>query len=438
MLDTAFEIAKQIDSELKWKQVGDFALSEWQFALAEQCLLRAKDYPGLFLIHQTTGNFNGMISLAEVAQEEGLGNLTFLCYLETRQLEKCLELLLSSHRYAEAAMFAKTYCPTHVARIVHLWREKVAKAGWKKVADAIGNPSENENLFPGLGAGVLMERKMVGLYQVFAASQGSVAEKYEMWKEMAAKDLIDELKKMGTDLPSYSKIIDELESQRRTGTSQPKQPVDPVRSVTPIDAVSSSTTPVQQSPTSRLESPVRTEPAMKSSSPSSASPPKQQSLPQNQPIKAGAMKPASHISPALATASQPRPPFVNAARGPSLGDGDDVESISDNMSHLSMEVNTTGTGSMRGDLAELDSVSEFSFTSASENAVRSSGMGIPTRSASPQRPPVPSQPISRPVSSNVPLDLDDLDAVLASNEPTVTLTASSKTGDAELDELLDL
>lgn len=50
-LDVARTIATELDSELKWKQLGDKALSALSFALAEDCYEHANDFQSLLLIY---------------------------------------------------------------------------------------------------------------------------------------------------------------------------------------------------------------------------------------------------------------------------------------------------------------------------------------------------------------------------------------------------
>ena len=52
-------------------------------------------------------------------------------------------------RLPEAAFFARTYLPSEISRVVALWRESLAKTN-KKASEALADPTEYENLFPGL------------------------------------------------------------------------------------------------------------------------------------------------------------------------------------------------------------------------------------------------------------------------------------------------
>lgn len=106
--------------------------------------------------------------------------VTALCFVN--RLDQCLELLIRTNRLPEAAFLARTYLPSQVSRVVKLWRENLAKVNQKvssftktkaertksvafdfkffytmtffpnssQAAESLADPTEYENLFPGL------------------------------------------------------------------------------------------------------------------------------------------------------------------------------------------------------------------------------------------------------------------------------------------------
>jgi hypothetical protein len=58
-----------VDSDIKWKTVGDVAMAAWKLGLAEECLERANDLSGLLLLHTSSGNAKGMRNVADLARE---------------------------------------------------------------------------------------------------------------------------------------------------------------------------------------------------------------------------------------------------------------------------------------------------------------------------------------------------------------------------------
>lgn len=126
-LDTAKELAQQSDSEEKWRQLAQVATLKSDLVLAGECLRRAKDYGGLLLLASCAGSPQLMGLLANDSHTAGQHNVAFLSTLMLGDVEKCLNILIETDRLPEAAFFARTYCPSHVPRIVSLWREKAAK-----------------------------------------------------------------------------------------------------------------------------------------------------------------------------------------------------------------------------------------------------------------------------------------------------------------------
>ena len=57
-------------------------------------------------------------------------------------------MLIDTNRLPEAAFFARTYLPSQISRVVGLWREELKKTN-EKAAQALADPTEYENLFPG-------------------------------------------------------------------------------------------------------------------------------------------------------------------------------------------------------------------------------------------------------------------------------------------------
>ena len=57
--------------------------------------------------------FKKIIELGLAAKEEGRFNVAFMCSFLTHRVEHCLQLLVSTQRFAEAAIFARTYLPRY-------------------------------------------------------------------------------------------------------------------------------------------------------------------------------------------------------------------------------------------------------------------------------------------------------------------------------------
>lgn len=162
-LDVAYELAESIfplllnslshtiesNIESKWKQVGDAALSAWNLPLAEQAFKHAKDLGSLLLLYTSTGSRDGLHTLATLATEANQNNIAFTAYLSLGELERCIDILLATNRFAEAVLFSRTYKPSLTAGLVERWRRELAKVGKEKIAKTIASPDGNLDLFPG-------------------------------------------------------------------------------------------------------------------------------------------------------------------------------------------------------------------------------------------------------------------------------------------------
>uniref|UniRef100_UPI003AAB6239 coatomer subunit beta'-like n=1 Tax=Centroberyx gerrardi TaxID=166262 RepID=UPI003AAB6239 len=156
-LKIAYQLALEAESEQKWKQLAELATAKSQFSLAQECLHQAQDYGGLLLLATASGNATMVGKLAEGAERDGKTNVAFLTYFLQGKLDKCLDLLIKTNRLPEAAFLARTYLPSHVSRVVNLWKESLSKVN-QKAADALADPTQYSNLFPGLQQAVLAEQ----------------------------------------------------------------------------------------------------------------------------------------------------------------------------------------------------------------------------------------------------------------------------------------
>lgn len=55
---------QESETDHKWKQLGDLAITSAKFPLASECLKKAKDFPSLLLLYSSTGNKEGIRQLA--------------------------------------------------------------------------------------------------------------------------------------------------------------------------------------------------------------------------------------------------------------------------------------------------------------------------------------------------------------------------------------
>lgn len=88
---------------------------------------------------------------------EGKNNISFLSYFLLEDLDKCLEILISTNRLPEAAFFARSYLPDQISRVVNLWREQLTAIN-EKAGQSLADPKDYENLFPGLADSIAAQK----------------------------------------------------------------------------------------------------------------------------------------------------------------------------------------------------------------------------------------------------------------------------------------
>ncbi|CAH8386008.1 unnamed protein product [Eruca vesicaria subsp. sativa] len=169
-LEIAQEIAVEVQSESKWKQLGELAMSSGKLQLAEECMKYAMDLSGLLLLYSSLGDAEGVSKLATLAKEQGKNNVAFLCLFMLGKLEDCLDLLVESNRIPEAALMARSYLPSKVSEIVALWRKDLSKIN-SKAAESLADPEEYSNLFDDWQVALSVEARAAETRGVYTAAE---------------------------------------------------------------------------------------------------------------------------------------------------------------------------------------------------------------------------------------------------------------------------
>ena len=120
-VEVAKAIAEEQQSIEKWRKVGDIALARGMFTLAEQCFNCSNDLNSLLLFYSSYGDEQGLTELAAKAEQLGKYNVAFEAYYLLAQVDNCLNVLVKSKRMAEAAIFARAYCPSRLSEVIPKW-----------------------------------------------------------------------------------------------------------------------------------------------------------------------------------------------------------------------------------------------------------------------------------------------------------------------------
>uniref|UniRef100_A0A0D6QYI2 Coatomer subunit beta' n=1 Tax=Araucaria cunninghamii TaxID=56994 RepID=A0A0D6QYI2_ARACU len=189
-LGVAQEIAVESQSESKWKQLGELAMSDGKLDMAEDCLSRAADLSGLLLLYSALGDAEGMSKLASMAREQGKNNIAFLCSFMLGKVEECVQLLVDSNRIPEAALMARSYLPSKVSEIVSIWRNDLKKVN-QKAAESLADPEEYPNMFEDWHLALAAEEKLRRSRNGYPP-----AEDYINYMGMANTDILEEFRTM--------------------------------------------------------------------------------------------------------------------------------------------------------------------------------------------------------------------------------------------------
>merc|ERR1712055_307308 len=210
-LDTAYGLAKESGSEQKWKQLAELATSQAKFDLAQQCLHEAQDHGGLLLLATAAGNADMVSKLGLQADQAGKHNVSFLSYFLLGDLERCLEILITSNRIPEAAFFARTYLPSEISRVVDMWRVQLGKVN-EKAGQSLADPKDYPNLFPDYTASLQAQQML--------ARERSKVIPAEDWKDILGNHERKPLEAFNA-LADDEEIIDQ-------GLDEKEHPINPV------------------------------------------------------------------------------------------------------------------------------------------------------------------------------------------------------------------
>ena len=151
-LQQAVAIARQADTEHKWKTVGDAALTGWDVKLAQECFVKAKDLGSLLLLYSATSDTAGLRELAQLAEDAASNNVAFSALWQLGDTQACIDLLVKTSRFAEAVLFSQTYKPSTTPGLVKQWKGALEGEGKVKVARLLGCPPEggegDDEMFP--------------------------------------------------------------------------------------------------------------------------------------------------------------------------------------------------------------------------------------------------------------------------------------------------
>ena len=92
-----------------------------QFNLAERCFEKSGDFNSQLLFYSSCGDLEALKHVAEKAEANGKYNVAFQASYLIGDAERCVNILVKSKRLAEAAFFARAYCPSRIESVIKAW-----------------------------------------------------------------------------------------------------------------------------------------------------------------------------------------------------------------------------------------------------------------------------------------------------------------------------
>jgi len=316
-------------TQLKWKKLSDLALAGGDVTTAVECARAAKDFGGQLLVATCYGDKAALAELVTAAKEAGRANIAFMGLFLLGRVEECIDLLIETKRIPEAAFLARTYLPSHVSRVVKLWREDLTRVS-ERAAQALADPSDYANLFPDLSWALQAEA-------MFLAQRDNTipAAAYEQAKINLDINVIQALKAVASSEQANDAPVAAVDAPPATPT-----PASPTRSTGPSTPAPVASPPA--SPMKALSSPAAAATPVAPSTPASVSAatpvasaapptpvagtPPSTPAPPSSPVKSVQAAPVSPPPVPTPSASTPAPsPAPTPAPAPAANDGLDDE-----------------------------------------------------------------------------------------------------------------
>lgn len=96
-----------------------------QFSLAQRCFEKSADFNSLLLFYSSCGDVEQLQRVAELSESSGKYNVAFQAAYLTGDAKRCIDILVKSKRVAEAAFFARAYCPSQLDSVVKAWEDSL-------------------------------------------------------------------------------------------------------------------------------------------------------------------------------------------------------------------------------------------------------------------------------------------------------------------------
>ena len=81
-----------------------------------------------FFNHVSISHKEKLSELGLKSIDEGFFNIAFNCFVQTNDLDKCVDILLQTNKIPEAALFCRTYYPSRLSEVLSIWNTEINKS----------------------------------------------------------------------------------------------------------------------------------------------------------------------------------------------------------------------------------------------------------------------------------------------------------------------
>ena len=140
-LEKCIQLCEDAKEPLLWKKLGDSALAKGKFKIAIKAFMASGDLNSLLLIGSCLGDKSVIEVVAEKSKVSRNFNLMYQSNWILGNKLECLDALVRNSKFGQAAIFAKTYAPSQISRVVAEWREWLARNEKSVYASRIQDPT---------------------------------------------------------------------------------------------------------------------------------------------------------------------------------------------------------------------------------------------------------------------------------------------------------
>ena len=147
-LDVATGLAEAKATPAKWRALADAALAAGDLPAAGRALAAGGDHAGRLLVAAALGDGAELAAVADAAAADGASNVAFAARLALGDAAGCVAALRAAGRAPEAALLARGRAPSALGPALADWRAGLGAVN-PRAAEALADPGEYPNLFPG-------------------------------------------------------------------------------------------------------------------------------------------------------------------------------------------------------------------------------------------------------------------------------------------------